>query len=123
MGFFEDIAADFGHEAVSSLKFWAKLNTKMASCRNRRIFLLQCKNNHIIPRHIKQNVRCLYTNLDTDPELLIGRITNFNRRLSIKVISMEIRITEHKLHYIQNKIDEIKSKLKSVLPSFIVRNF
>ncbi|VEN44666.1 unnamed protein product, partial [Callosobruchus maculatus] len=53
MGFYQDIQHRFGIYNVRVLKQWAKLNIRVASLKNRRIFLLTCRKERLIPNHIK----------------------------------------------------------------------
>lgn len=57
MGFYEDINSSYGPETTRDLKLWSTNNNKLASAKNRRIFLLECKRQELIPRHITTNIK------------------------------------------------------------------
>lgn len=123
MGFFQAIAANYGGEAATTLKSLAKNNTKLASYRNRRIFLLECKRLSIRPRHVLQSLRCLTGLLDANPERTSGTIDRFNSRLGQKVVSLEIRIAEQQIHSLERHNKQLKSKARNLIPNHIVQEF
>lgn len=123
MGFFQVIAASYGGEASTTLKSWAKNNTKLASYRNRRIFLLECKRQSIRPRHVIQNLRCLTGLLDANPERTSGTIDRFNNRLGQKVVSLEIKIAEQQIHRLERCNLYLKNKAKDLMPNYVVHEF
>ncbi|XP_060525103.1 uncharacterized protein LOC132701306 isoform X2 [Cylas formicarius] len=80
MGFFQSIKARYGNEAVSLLKQWARLGSKLSSFGNRKIFLLKCRQTGIIPRHITDGTRNLGMLLDLTDGHMGDRIRDFNTR-------------------------------------------
>ena len=57
MPFFQNIKYFYGNETVFMMKQIIKTSNKLCDLRNRRIFLLRCKSQQIIPKFLNQDLR------------------------------------------------------------------
>nr|CAI5849263.1 unnamed protein product [Callosobruchus analis] len=72
MVFCQQIQQPYGLHNDVLLKEWINFNNKIATLKNRRIFLLTCRREGLFPKHIEnctQNVRCPFEH----PESRLGR--------------------------------------------------
>lgn len=104
MGFFEDVRNRYGPTTYKSIKDHIHLKTQLASWENRRNFLLQCKFHQVFPRHIQQNVNCLYSVMDNSHPFMF-MLDQLTRSFMHKILKLEIKIAIW-------KIGRIKSILK-----------
>ena len=98
MGFYQEITAKYNAEATQKLKRWSKLNSKVASMTNQRIFLHECKRKGLKPKHIMQNSKHLFQFYDEGQRGLMRRIEDFSDRLTVRVLNFEIQFTINKLY-------------------------
>ncbi|XP_044751730.1 uncharacterized protein LOC123311725 [Coccinella septempunctata] len=122
MGFYQDIAARFGHDAVHNMKLWAINNTKLANFRNRRIFLLQCKNNGLIPQHITEGSKCIYGFVDISGHT-VQDIEKFNDKLRSKILSLEIKFAERRVAQLERKLKECMGALRNQIPPDVFNEY
>ncbi|XP_044744343.1 uncharacterized protein LOC123306421 [Coccinella septempunctata] len=61
MGFFNQIMTIYGMNMVLHFKEWSKDNKRLARSINNRIFLLRCRKSGIYPKHIVNEVKCVYS--------------------------------------------------------------
>lgn len=116
MGFYQDTTATYGANVTQWLKKWSNLNSKKASFLNRRIYLLECKRNDVIPRHISQNIKNLYSLLDGAPASLIRKMHDFNVGIAGKVLKFEISHTNHSMRVLEREMTELYHSIIRVLP-------
>lgn len=118
MRFFRHIHRLYGPTNVGLLKEWAKMNTKIAALRNRRIFLLKCRKERIFPNHISNGLNNVNNLLHHQRGRLGHQINTFNLRLRQKLLNLEISITICDLNTMEKKIETIKNKL--TIPQHII---
>ncbi|XP_060537265.1 uncharacterized protein LOC132708734 [Cylas formicarius] len=123
MGFFQSIKARYGNEAVSLLKQWARLGSKLSSFGNRKIFLLKCRQTGIIPRHITDGTRNLGMLLDLTDGHMGDRIRDFNTRLNNKLINLEISLTISTINRIEKSLKQVREKVLTLIPGDVVDEF
>lgn len=121
-GFFHFIDNTYGVDTTRNLKTWLNLDYKLASSRNRRVFLLQCRTKGIIPNHIKNNIKCLFTTL-TDENPFQNETDRILNRFRKSVLNLEIKITIWKIKDLESKLAHVKSKISDILPLNILNNF
>lgn len=123
MGFYQEIHANYGNVAVTTLKKWANTNIKMASFSNRRIFLLQCKRHAVFPDHITKNINCLFNNLEVEPISRSGRMDSINKRLKLKILKLDIEGCLSHLNSLNKDLKRFKGMALQILPRNIVNSF
>lgn len=123
MGFYQTMLLQYGAETVRLLKQWSSLNYKMASLKNRKIFLLSCRYNGLTPTHILNNTKNLaYLIENTDSRT--GQITlDFIHNLNRKILNLEIDTTYKNTKNLEKKINEISIKLNSLISINILEQF
>ncbi|XP_074025984.1 uncharacterized protein [Leptinotarsa decemlineata] len=102
MGFFEEIEHNYGFQISRAMKEWNNTNKKLASYRNRRIFLLQCRKNNVVPSHIENNTKNLNILFNSTNGKNSYDIHNFNDNLKKKILNLEIKITHNDLKNLEN---------------------
>lgn len=122
MGFFQQVETEYGTVASHCLRQWAHINTKIAKTNCRRNFLLKCRSSGTKPRHIVENVKCIY-NLLTDDARDNKRILEFNDKVSSKILSLEISLTIKKIGSLHTSLENIKNQSSSLLPEHIINKF
>lgn len=123
MGFYQDIARNYNQQSAGFLKLWAKLNIKLASARNRKIFLLQCRKFGCIPNHITNGTKNLTSLLDCHNGNTGAKIKSYNTRLEISVLNLEIKINHTNVTYYERQLSDITSKINECLPNYIFEEF
>lgn len=121
MGFYAQVRSNFGIEAYNNLRTWARNNSKLASLRNRRIFLLQCKSNGLKPAHITNNVNC---SLNIIKDGQSGKdVMNFNNKVIQKVLLLEIKYTIKSIVSMERESSRLWGSLEELLPIHLLNNF
>ncbi|XP_044751664.1 uncharacterized protein LOC123311660 [Coccinella septempunctata] len=123
MGFYEDVARTFGQAAVKNLEVWATTNTKLSHYRNRRVYLLQCKKHGIFPKHIGDNTKKLYTNLNMQSVGASAQVENMNVNLKLRILKLEIRLTIKYIGHLEKIISKHSAEAIASLPVSLVNEF
>lgn len=123
MGFYQDIHHRFGPNMVGKLKTWVKINNKLASLRNRKIFLLQCRKHSIHPRHLTDQTRQLLALIDVHRGNTVHYINTFGRRLEHKILNIEIKVTHDNLTRLERNFDRLLLEISNQLPRHIFEEF
>lgn len=121
-GFFHNIHRNYGSNALRLVKSWITLDKKLASLRNRRIFLLQCRRENLIPNHIINNMRCLYS-LKSENHPYNNKLDNMFNKFQRSILSMEIEITIHRLKKLESELNEVKNTTSNILSLYDFTNF
>ncbi|XP_045473559.1 uncharacterized protein LOC123679985 isoform X3 [Harmonia axyridis] len=122
MGFFDDVGLAYGRTASKQMRLWAHLNTKLAKLACRRNFLLHCRTTGILPRHIVQNIKCL-TNLLSDDAENNRKVSLFNKKISTRILNMEISFTIKKINNFSSTLEYLKTELLVLVPTNILERF
>ncbi|XP_044751692.1 uncharacterized protein LOC123311688 [Coccinella septempunctata] len=91
MGFYADIKQQYSSRVCQQLKLWANHNLKLASLRNRRIFLLECRRQGLTPRHIRDRIISLYGSISSSDS--VRQAERMQVRIVNQIINFEIRTT------------------------------
>ncbi|XP_067613260.1 uncharacterized protein [Eurosta solidaginis] len=110
--FFDKIGIQYGQETKTLFKAFATNNIKLAKLRARKFFLLKCRKNNIIPKHIINNVSCTFQSLedDTPYNKQIGQLISDFRR---KILNLEIKISFWKINRLEQQINNLRSIIQS----------
>lgn len=121
-GFFEYIRNLYGNDIVMIMKKILKITKSLASFNNRRIFLLQCRMKNIIPNHIVNNIKCIYSlQLINHPYVQeTQKILNGFRK---SILRLEIKITINKLHTLNEELKQLYNQLQQCVDYTTFVNF
>lgn len=122
MGFYEDISDRYGPETTRQLKIWSNINNKLASTRNRRIFLLECKRRAVIPKHIMGNLKNVMGLFEFSNGKLNRRLKEFNDRTIRHILNLEISQVNYKITKLEVKKENILVDLEH-LPNRIIMEY
>ena len=123
MGFFNDIKHQYGSATVGLLKTMAKIYIKQASMQNRRVFLLECRRQKLLPNHITHGTSNINSMLSYTHGQLGRRIQNFNCRLGNDILNLEIRVTFCELTSLKKQLLSITDQLSNLLPQYILNEY
>lgn len=123
MGFFEDIALTYGWQVTKGLKNWANINNKLASQRNRRIFLLSCRKKGITPKHITNNTKKTTLHIEFTEGRSGQLVDNLHRRLDVKLLNIEIKIVHETISRLEQVLNQNISFSRNNLPLHIFNEF
>ncbi|XP_044749738.1 uncharacterized protein LOC123310338 [Coccinella septempunctata] len=106
------------------MKEWSNNNRKIAGLLNRKIFLLECKRLKLTPNHIGAGVKSVLSLF----EFYVGnkfnrRVTDFNKKLVHKLLSLEVEHTHLKISHVQKEKAYIEEKLEHLVPSTTLLEF
>jgi len=123
MGFYQDISVQYGVNTVSLLKSWARDNKKLASFRNRRVFLLKCRSQGLTPRHIIDATINVRTTIQIEDEYTGTKSKGFCDRLASRILNFEITNTIRMISRLERSLTQTCDELKNIMPSATVTNF
>ncbi|XP_072403376.1 uncharacterized protein [Diabrotica undecimpunctata] len=115
MGFYEDIRLQYGPLLVSYLKEWANVNTKLAALRNRKTFLIKCRNADCFPNHITNSLTNVNNLLHHRRGEIDFRAQGLSKRFGKNILNLEIKITFADINHLENKLKDLQAKSKSIL--------
>ncbi|KAI4476739.1 hypothetical protein M0804_013356 [Polistes exclamans] len=88
---------------MKHIKNWLNELLKLSAYKNRLIFLLNCKYKQVYPKHILNNLKCLYA-LQAEQHPYIRETDILIKSLKYKIVNLEIRITAWKIRTIEKNI-------------------
>lgn len=118
MGFFQDVKACFGEEIFKIFQDLIDTHIKLSKLNNRRNFLLQCRYLSLFPKHIQQNVSCLYTISDNSHPYM-HEVDKIALKLKKDILNLEIKITHWRIAEFKKDMDLKKTNLVSSVPKHI----
>ncbi|XP_044760164.1 uncharacterized protein LOC123317625 [Coccinella septempunctata] len=119
-GLFEQIKEIYGNEVCFRCKSMINLNKKLASLKNRLIFLLRCRTLEVFPNHIINNIREINT-LQLEEHPYAHLVDRCMRKFRKSILNIEIKISVWKKRAVIEKIKNINEQLKreKVCPKII----
>lgn len=116
-GFFNMIVYRYGFHTKQELRFLLKQHQKLAVVENKKIFLLKCKNNELIPRSLNHNFGSLGDQFkSSDWNRIRLKFLNSLVVLGISQIFRDIK-------YIKRNIEHSKKWIKGKISRSIFANF
>lgn len=117
---YKNIATNYGETAVLHMKLYAKLLSQLCKQKNRRIFLLRCKNDDIIPTFLKFKT----THITFNCKNLERRFNEYIIKTFTKnTLNILITDTTKNVHTLQEKILKSKNHLQLLLARNILDEF
>lgn len=107
---------------VVHFKEWSKDNRRLAAAINNRIFLLRCRKNGVYPKHIVNEVRCIYS-LCQEKHPYNRRVSNIVEKLRHDILNLEIKIINWKIDKLRKNIAHHKNVIGDSVPHDVVNNF
>lgn len=124
MGFYQEISTRYSREVAQHLKRSSSQSSKLASAYNRRIFLLQCKRQGIVPKHISSNVKSVLGLFEVNSSRRFNRkVEELNKNIILKVIRLEIDYINYKIYSLDKSNKHIMSYLRGVLPREVLDEY
>lgn len=124
MGFYQDISTGYSEEVAQHLKKWSSQRGKLASAYNRRIFLLECKRQGIVPKHISSNINSIMGLFEISSSRKFNRkLDELNKNIRLKIIRLEIDYINYKIQFLEKSKRHIMNQLTSELPRIILDEF
>ncbi|KAL3279713.1 hypothetical protein HHI36_017219 [Cryptolaemus montrouzieri] len=114
MVFLQDLAVNYGLAAKLS-KQWTSLKTKLSHHRNRCVFLLQCKNLDVVPRHTGDNTRKLINNLPMQENGAGTSIEQLNYKMKRELLRLEISLTVKHVRKLEERLNKKLKRAKNTL--------
>ncbi len=115
--FFNWISNTYGNEACKTLKDIAHLNEKLAIVKNRRIFLLKCRQHDIIPK-------CLQTTWNhIEVKHNKEKMSRWKLKIENELLNMMISETNQELNDITNRMKFLRTKASRYIPVHVMDNF
>ncbi|XP_044760848.1 uncharacterized protein LOC123318294 [Coccinella septempunctata] len=96
MGFYDTLHQTYGTALYQHAKHFKKINKKLASLYNRRVFLLQCRMLNIYPRHIINSLKSIYT-LQFEGGPIRKKVDIMMRKFRRNILNLEIETTIWKI--------------------------
>lgn len=90
------------------------LQKKKAAQLNRRIFLLSCRKNQLLPNHIVHNVRQIYS-LELEDHPFKNSVHKILSRFRSSILNIEIKICVWKISDLQDQINLLQNSLQENL--------
>ncbi|XP_045460226.1 uncharacterized protein LOC123670741 [Harmonia axyridis] len=124
MGFYHDIATTYGQEEATRLKRWSSNNIKLASARNRRIFLLECKRRNLVPNHINHSIKSVQKLFEIEGgKKLNKKIDNFNNKLTSSISRLEVNHVNLRISHLETANEDIMRMLKDIMSRELLMEF
>lgn len=124
MGFYGNITTMYSQNESIKLKTWSTNNIKLASARNRRIFLLECRRRNLVPNHVNHSIKSVQKLFEIEGgKTLNRRIDNFNNRLTNSISRLEINHVNLKITFLEKANRDIMKILGNILPQEMIKEF
>ncbi|XP_044759503.1 uncharacterized protein LOC123317202 [Coccinella septempunctata] len=121
MGFYAEVQQTYGRETANNLKSWSSYNLKLASYRNRRVFLLECKRLGLMPKHLSSNMNYLF---GSAADAVSSRQVQTMRDRSLRLaLQFEIKVTVARIGRMENEMSRLWQILEDFLPSEVLSRY
>ena len=120
--FFTSIARQFGQQTSKNLKDLSNNRLKMIKISNRKLFLLKCRTNGVIPDFISNNLIDT-SNFFTSSISASCILLNLKNRYSRKLLNIAIKDTHNIQNCIANRIAQLNDEILFTLPPHIFDKF
>ncbi|XP_044764374.1 uncharacterized protein LOC123320942 [Coccinella septempunctata] len=114
MGFYDTLHQTYGTALYQQAKHFKKINKKLASLYNRRVFLLQCRMLNIYPRHIINSLKSIYT-LQFEGGPIRKKVDIMMRKFRRSILNLEIETTIWKIKNYEHEGKKVIEILKRQL--------
>lgn len=118
---YNNIQFEYGITCRNTFLKCFRNSRKITNTTKTRNFLLQCKNNKIIPRFVANRTKHLFNHNESSKSSV--QLNNFVLRTNMKILRFEIGLTIKKLHELQREKYFIKRKMYRLAPQRICNSF
>lgn len=105
------------------MKTYSDINKKLATQRNRRIFLLECKRKNITPTFVENSCKHFWTSTQQVSRENTNALNSLTQQVTRKLRNITLRDTISYLGILETRKDFIVSKLRGLLPYYIAEDF
>ncbi|XP_044764459.1 uncharacterized protein LOC123321021 [Coccinella septempunctata] len=115
MGFFEDMRNIHGQQLVVNLKEYNNNLHKISNLKNRRIFLLRCREQMITPTHLQGCIKRLDSMIEFKDARTGQQVKEFNSKLGRKILTFQIDITIKNLRFLDSRQSVLDNSISDIL--------
>lgn len=121
--FYVRIQREYGNLAVQNMKEFANTNSRLANLINRRIFLLECKRNKIVPNFIEQTTKNFWHVPQRMTRRNIDTVQALTQQVTKKLHCVTIRETIDYIRRLQTNRSRLLNVLSNLIPRHILDDF
>lgn len=123
MGFYADITKNYGPEVTRAMKEWSNINVKIASFRNRIVFLKKCKQFSIFPKHIINSFKSLdYCTVGCNNHF-VREAHRISYNFKLRILRWELNNSHSHLADLVGRRRQLVTYIKVSIPSGMFNNF
>ncbi len=111
--FFKYIEITFGHTTKQHLKDWTNTKHQLSTLYSRRLFLLCCKGNDILPRHISELNTC-YNRITFYSKSCDKAFSNLKALISNRLLRLEIKDAYCYEKILTKRLEKLRVKINSL---------
>ena len=119
--FLKSIKSDFGLQAYVEAKNWININKGIRKTTLKKEFLLKCRNYNLFPNNIINNTKNV-NNISFYSRSVCKQLNSMIEKLKYQLRNMEIKDIHNHLHFLQNKSNNIRKSLASLIPTYLLDN-
>lgn len=122
MGFLETIKNNYGEDTQRKMKVWGSTNRQLAHFENHKKFLLQCRQQQVIPFHLNNSFNILQF-LINDDNPIKEKYNQFLKQYKYKILSIEISYVHWKVMDLKKRLEFSKNFCSEALPNHIYQSY
>ena len=111
MGIWKDIKHQYNDHTFGQIRKYQRLRHKEANILNRRIFLLRCRSNSVLPSHIKQRFNSFNEAIGAKTPF-VRKIDNLTNDFCSKLLNLEIEVTHWSLTHTKTNAHNFLQNIK-----------
>ena len=113
----KSIKSDFGLQAYIEAKNWINIKKEIRKTTSKKEFLLKCRNYNLFPKNIINNTKNV-NNISFHSRSVCKQLNSMIEKLKYRLRNMEIKDIHNHLHFLQNKSNNIRKSLASLIPTY-----
>lgn len=110
--FFQEVRENYGNHNLQKLKQISSTYTNLAKQKNKRIFLLRCKNEDVYPTFLNINVN----HIKPGGTYLENKFSNIVNSFKNKILNLVLSDTTHNINKLERVLNENITYLRNVIP-------
>ena len=120
--YFENIEERFGHNTSQTLKSWISLSKKYKKIVSHIEFLLKCRRDNNLPKHL-DNISNRFKQFTFKTPFLNEKVRNKIEHLKKNLLNIEIRDAHFRRMFLKNDLKVIENQLEHLLLEHILIDF
>lgn len=117
--FYRRISETYGLRVVKLMKPYNNVNKKLASQRNRRIFLLECQRLNLTPKFLEDSTKKLWRIPRRISNQNVTKIESITQQVTTKFHKLCINYTNRYIEKLEKSLDKFSKDLRNVLTFYI----